>query len=133
MIEIKKLSDIRLLYNEKFLNNFLKYSYGININMITYLNSLIKFNYKKNIKLKEISDQEIMFLVNNIIIINLKFNKKLNFLLNIENLRRLKTYKYLRHINNLPVNGQRTHTNRKTKKKYFSFLNKTIKKHIFKI
>lgn len=100
--------------------------------MVNLLLTFNKFNYKKNIKIKDISDNELMNFINNIILLNLKYNKKLNFLLNIENLRRIKTYKYIRHMNNLPVNGQRTHTNRKTKKKYFSFLNKNINKHIFK-
>ena len=46
--------------------------------------------------------------------INLKLEKKIN----IEFLEKLQNYKGKRHLSNLPVNGQRTKTNAKTRKKF---------------
>jgi ribosomal protein S13 len=43
--------------------------------------------------------------------------KEKNFHLNINFLKKIKCYKGIRHVLNLPVRGQRTHTNAKTSKK----------------
>jgi ribosomal protein S13 len=133
MLEIKKLLDIRLKYNNYFLNYFIKCSYGININMLFFVLGLLKYNNIINIKVKDLNDNELTEIIHKIINLNLIYNNKLNILINIENLRKIKNYKYIRHISNLPVNGQRTHTNRKTKRHYLKFVNKNINKHIFKI
>jgi ribosomal protein S13 len=133
MLEIKKLLDIRLKYNNYFLNYFIKCSYGININMLFLILSLLKYNNIMNIKVKDLNDNELTEIIYKIINLNFIYNNKLNILTNIENLRKIKNYKYIRHISNLPVNGQRTHTNRKTKRNYLKFVNKNINKHIFKI
>lgn len=133
MLEIKKLLDVRLKYNNYFLNYFIKCSYGININMLFLILSLLKYNNIMNIKVKDLNDNELTEIIYKIINLNFIYNNKLNILTNIENLRKIKNYKYIRHISNLPVNGQRTHTNRKTKRNYLKFVNKNINKHIFKI
>lgn len=132
MFEIKKLVEIRNIYNNSNLYDFIKAAYGINFFMFNYIITLNKFNKINNIKVKNVSDSELMSMVYKIININLIYNYKLNISINIENYRKLKNYKYIRHLSNLPVNGQRTHTNRKTKRKYFSFLNKNNNKYLFK-
>ena len=129
MLEIKKLIDVRLKYNNYSLNYFIKCSYGININMLYHILSFLKYNYIINLKVKDLTDNELMEIIYKIINLNLNYSNKLNILINIENLRKIKNYKYIRHISNLPVNGQRTHTNRKTKRNYLKFVNKNINKH----
>jgi ribosomal protein S13 len=133
MFEIKKLLDVRSKYNNYYLNYFIKCSYGINISMLYGILSFLKYNNCINIKVKDLTDNELSEIINKIINLNLIYNNKLNISGNIENLRKIKNYKYIRHFSNLPVNGQRTHTNRKTKRNYFKFLNKNLNKHIFKI
>lgn len=70
-----------------------------------------KFGLKSNLKLDKkfmkrflIEDRES----------EIKFEKKKN----IEILKKLKTFKGEKHTKNLPVNGQRTKTNAKTRKKF---------------
>jgi ribosomal protein S13 len=85
------------------------------------------------LKINDLSNLELTFIINNIIKIVDIYNNKLNIILNINNLRKVKTYKYIRHVTSLPVNGQRTHTNRKTKRKFMKFVHNHVNKHIFKI
>jgi small subunit ribosomal protein S13 len=51
---------------------------------------------------------------------------------NINFLKNIKSYRGLRHRRNLPVRGQRTHTNAKTVKKKFKKVSKKQKKTIKK-
>src|SRR4051812_33332480 len=100
MLEIKKLLDVRLKYNNFFLNYFIKCSYGININMLFFVLGLLRYNNIINIKVKDLNDNELTEIIYKIINLNLIYNNKLNILINIENLRKIKNYKYIRHISN---------------------------------
>ena len=132
MFEIKNIYDIRNKYDNKSIRFFIKCSYGINNSMLNYILNICKLNGLFILKVKDISDLDLNIIVNNIIKIINFYNNKLNIIININNMRKIKTYKYIRHILNLPVNGQRTHTNRNTKKKFFKFVGNNVNKHIFK-
>jgi len=78
--------------------------YGLNINQ--------KLNLIKNSNFYNI----------NIYIEKLKLNNfKLKKLKNIQKLKNVNNYRGMRHVKNLPVRGQRTKTNAKTRKKRFVF------------
>lgn len=133
MLEIKKVSDIKQHYNNKLLIYFLKCSFGINNYMIIYLLNLCKLNKFTKLKINDLSDITLFYIINKIVKINNIYQLKLHIMSNINNLRKIKTYKYIRHVTNLPVNGQRTHTNRKTKRNFLKFVDNHKNKHIFKI
>lgn len=97
--------------------------YGINISKSKIICKNLGFNPNTNLqKLSNIKINHLIFYIEKNIKIedDLKQEKYniFNYILNI------KTYKGIRHTFGLPLNGQRTHTNRKTAKK---FKNKWIK------
>lgn len=69
-------------------------------------NNIIKIKHNKNNKLKK----TIKFITYDNTLKN-KYKKSINFFV------KLKNYKGFRHSQNLPVRGQRTHTNAKTAKR----------------
>ena len=102
---------------KKIINNF----HGINIHLLykAFIKLGLAFNkiYIKNNKIilntidykNIISFIEVSFLLNSLL--------KDKIFINIRKLRLLKGYKGMRHIYNLPVQGQRTKTNARTRKK----------------
>lgn len=74
--------------------------------------------YDYNVKANELKEKDINKL-NSIITIKYKFvvdtELKKEKYDNIQVLKDIRSYKGVRHIYNLPVNGQRTHTNAKTR------------------
>lgn len=119
------------------LNNFLNkfyYNYQINnlITNFTILNKFKKvyglnfygckqicfyFGFRYNIKVDFLTIRDLtniyLFLKNNFNFF--LFDLKLK---NVKRIKFLKTYKGWRHIFNLPVRGQRSHTNAKTRKRF---------------
>lgn len=94
--------------------------YGINLHLIYKgLSSLgisfQNFYFNKSIKLTEKEYVDLYNFLYNNFIIDLKLKDKKY--MQIKNLISLKTYKGLRHSSRLPVNGQRSKTNAKTRKK----------------
>lgn len=78
---------------------------------------LLKFKVDKNIKLKEISEaklEEIRQYIEKNIRIESDLRVEINQ--NIKRLKEIGSYRGLRHIANLPVRGQRTKTNSRTKR-----------------
>lgn len=95
--------------------------YGINLHLIfkglSYLGISYKNYYYNNKKIK-LSEKEYLdlynYLVNNYIVdLKLKDKKYMS----IKKLSSINTLKGFRHVNRLPVNGQRSKTNAKTRKK----------------
>lgn len=90
-------------------------TYGVSSKKILFLsqkvggnpaNILFKLRRFQNSFVKKNFDLEILSKLKTIIL------KRLNFFWNI------KLYRGIRHMYGLPVRGQRTHTNRKTKRKF---------------
>lgn len=97
-------------------NNF----YGINLHLIfkglSYLGISYKnFYYNKGIYLSEKEYSDLYDYLFNNYIVDLKLKDKKY--MSIKKLISLGTYKGFRHKNKLPVNGQRSKTNAKTRKK----------------
>ena len=94
--------------------------YGINIHIIKHSLTYLGFstaNLNNNNKIN-LSENQLAVLTQFILdnyLVDLKLKEFR--VMNIKTLKALKTYKGYRHIYNLPVNGQRTKTNAKTKKK----------------
>jgi len=84
-----------------------------------------KFGFTTNYKINNLTEIQIYKLINyiqkNFLIEN---HLKKDIQLNIERFIEIRSYKGKRHMYNLPVRGQRTHTNAQTSKK----LNKTFRK-----
>lgn len=131
MKEFKSLYEIRIKYNKLKIFYFLKYIYGVNLRIIKIILNFLKL--RKNILLNDINNNQLKLIIN---ILNFFLNNdiKLKILKNIEYFEKIKNFKGMRHLLNLPVKGQRTHTNRKTKKNYLKNLNnKLTNKYFIKI
>ena len=90
--------------------------YGIGLSSAIKLCSSL--GYDKNIKMKELKFKDINK-INALITIKYKFStdteSKKYIYDRIKQMITIKSYKGIRHSYNLPVNGQRTHTNAKTR------------------
>ena len=79
-----------------------------------------RLGFSNNFKVRDMSKEQILSLIklieNSTLLINNDLRKKNSTLLktSIE----IKSYRGLRRLNNLPVRGQRTHTNAKTAKRF---------------
>jgi small subunit ribosomal protein S13 len=102
---------------QSFIKKFISKNYGIGNFTCTFFSNHMGINKRikpKNLKRKQISsffkgiNQRTRHKT-------LKKNIKMNIFYLIEN----KTYKGARHKKGQPVRGQRTHTNAKTKRKFF--------------
>ena len=82
-----------------------------------------KLGFSNNLKINDLSKEQIFLLIREIdqssILINNDLKKK-NYTL-LKTLIEIKSYKGLRRLSNLPVRGQRTHTNAKTVKRLKKF------------
>ncbi|MGX7577224.1 ribosomal protein uS13 [Candidatus Vidania fulgoroideorum] len=93
----------------------LKKIYGIG----NYYSNLICNLYNiKNKKLKEINEKEQLNIMNFLKKIKIGKYLKRYIYLNIEKLIKIKCYRGIRHLKKLPVRGQNTRNNAKTRKKY---------------
>lgn len=89
--------------------------YGIGLSTSTKI--LKKLNIDRNKKIKDLTSYEVQILriFLNFFIVDIELRKNLN--LSLKKLIENKSYKGKRLLLNLPVNGQRTRTNAKTRKK----------------
>lgn len=90
--------------------------YGIGLSSAKKL--CLSLGYDQNIKMLELKDNDINKL-NALITVKYKFStdteRKKYIYDRIRQMTNMKSYKGIRHSYNLPVNGQRTHTNAKTR------------------
>jgi small subunit ribosomal protein S13 len=105
-----------LLKNKKLIYA-LKTVYGINL---TLANNICKvLGYDINMKISECRDQDLLK-ISSVINLYLKFlfsdELKKNIYDNIQKMKIIKSYKGIRHSYSLPVNGQRTRTNSRTRR-----------------
>src|SRR5579885_1588853 len=128
MKELKNIEEIRIKFNNYKLIYFLNNIYGVNLKIIKIIINYLKL--RKNILLKNISNNFLIIIIN-ILKKLLNNDIKLKILKNIEYIQKLKNYKGMRHLLNLPSNGQRTHTNRKTKRNYLNKLNNNLTNKYF--
>ena len=79
-----------------------------------------KLGFSENFKVRDMSKEQVLSLIKLIetstLLINNDLRKKTSTLL--KTLITIKAYRGLRRLNNLPVRGQRTHTNAKTAKRF---------------
>lgn len=98
--------------NEKRLEIGLTVLYGIGISSARKILDQVNISHSK--KAEELSDDEenkIRAIVESILI---EGNLKREISANIKRLKDIKSYRGIRHIKRLPVNGQRTKTNSRT-------------------
>ena len=104
-----------ILNLEKHLLIALRSIYGIGKVNSLYICKMAKIN--PHAKVKNLTDNEISTLQNTINSFETEGNLRTRIRLNIKRLIDIKSYRGLRHKSNLPVRGQRTRTNAKTRKK----------------
>ena len=101
--------------NDKHISIALTYIFGIGRSRAETI--LKKLNIEKNIKAKDISEDEIVkireYIENNYTI---EGDLRREISQNIKRLIEINSYKGIRHKRGLPVRGQRTHTNARTRK-----------------
>ena len=110
-----RLLGIDLPRNKK-IEFALTYIYGIGLATAKKIVSCSNISTER--RTDDLTTEEIITLRNNIESINLKLEgdlKRFNSL-NIKRLSDINCYRGLRHRNNLPVHGQRTRTNARTKR-----------------
>lgn len=100
---------------EKRVEYGLTYIYGIGIYSSRKILSKLKIDYNKRIK--ELSDSEVS-LIQRELDGRYKIEGELRkeVMLNIKRLQEIGCYRGIRHKRGLPVRGQRTHTNARTRK-----------------
>jgi|SaaInlStandDraft_4_1057021.scaffolds.fasta_scaffold67121_2 small subunit ribosomal protein S13 len=90
--------------------------YGVNSKKVKSLCQKFGLNpFNKNIKLKKKNNA---FVIKNFKVEEYDKNLKLQIRKNIKFLNQIRTYRGIRHNLKLPVRGQRTKTNAKTKKRF---------------
>lgn len=102
--------------NNKQLIYVLKNVYGLGL---LFSQQICKsLGYDTNVKINDLKPKDLNKL-NSIINVKYKFitgaELKKNTYDNIQQMKNIRCYKGIRHSYNLPVNGQRTHTNAKTR------------------
>ena len=110
------------LSEKKYIYYSLQKIYGLNKSQTIFICKTLGYSVNLKIKLltKEQLSNLIKFIEHSSFIINNDL-KKLNYKI-FQNLINIKSYRGLRRLNNLPVRGQRTHTNAKTVKKKFKIV-----------
>ncbi len=111
---MSRVAGINLPDNKR-LHIALTYLYGIGPSLSAKI--IHQANIKGNPKVSELSAQEIER-IREIIDRNYKVEGEARMMMaqNIKRLKEINTYRGLRHIKNLPVRGQRTRTNARTKR-----------------
>ncbi|MCD6118816.1 30S ribosomal protein S13 [bacterium] len=94
----------------------LTYIYGIGITTSRRL--LAKAGVSYDVRVKDLADDQISAIREQIIKQGIKTEGDLRkeVTLNIKRLIEIKSYRGMRHLQGLPVHGQRTHTNARTRK-----------------
>ena len=100
---------------EKRIEYGLTYIYGIGVNSARDILTKLKIDYSKRVK--TLTDSEVAAIqheLNNSYKIEGELRKEV--MMNIKRLQDIGCYRGLRHKRGLPVRGQRTHTNARTRK-----------------
>lgn len=99
---------------QKKVNIALTYIYGIGQSNVQNLLKQAKVDGDK--RARDLNNDEVSRLARIIDKINVEGNLRKQVRENIQRLRRINSYRGMRHTNNLPVRGQRTKTNSRTKR-----------------
>jgi len=102
------------LPNDKKVEYALCYIYGIG--HTTSLNILKKLNVDGNIRVKKLTEEQITAIREAVGKRKVEGALRTEFTMNIKRLMDIGSYKGLRHRRGMPVNGQRTKTNARTRK-----------------
>ena len=98
--------------NEKRLEIGLTILYGVGISSARKMLDKINISYSKKAKdLTEEEESKIRAIIDDVMI---EGNLKREISANIKRLKDIKSYRGIRHLKRLPVNGQRTKTNSRT-------------------
>ncbi|QJC34546.1 30S ribosomal protein S13 [Enterobacteriaceae endosymbiont of Donacia crassipes] len=100
----------------------LKHIYGIGTSNAIYICK--KINISQDIKINTLSEKKIDLLRNTISKFRIEGDLRRSINLNIKRLIDLGCYRGLRHRKGLPVRGQRTKTNARTRKKLHKYFKK---------
>lgn len=104
-----------VLNSDKHLSIALRSIYGIGKVNSLYICKIS--NVSASIKVKDLKENEISKIQNIVSDFEVEGNLRTRIRLNIKRLIDIKSYRGMRHKSNLPVRGQRTKTNAKTRKK----------------
>lgn len=103
--------------NEKKINKALYKIYGIGKNLNLQICDLLGISSNIRVKqLKNLQIEDLIFLINQNYIFGSELKRKSRQ--NIKRLIKIASYRGFRHIQGLPVRGQRTHTNSQTIRKF---------------
>jgi small subunit ribosomal protein S13 len=109
LLTLNTNDNVKLIYS-------LRNIYGIGLLSAKKICSSLGFDV--NTKMTDLKEEDLNK-INALINVKYKFStdseKKKNTYDNIQHMKNIKCYKGVRHSYNLPVNGQRTHTNAKTR------------------
>jgi len=109
ILNLNTTDNVKLIYN-------LRSIYGIG-----YLFSkkiCASLGYDVNVKMRDLTQQDLNK-INALVNVKFKFSidaeRKKNTYDNVQQMKNIKCYKGVRHSYNMPVNGQKTHNNAKTR------------------
>jgi len=109
LLNLNNNENSKLIYN-------LKNVYGIGLFSAKKICTSLGYDY--DIKMKNLKSQDLKK-INALINVKYKFSidseRKKNTYDKIQHMKNIKSYKGIRHSYNMPVNGQKTHNNAKTR------------------
>ena len=100
--------------NDKRVVISLTYIYGIGLT--TSKKILAKVNIDENIRVKNLTEEQLTAIRGEVALIKVEGDLRREVALNIKRLQEVGCYRGLRHRRGLPVHGQRTRTNARTRK-----------------
>ena len=100
--------------NDKRVVISLTYIYGIGLT--TSKKILAKVNIDENIRVKNLTEEQLTAIRGEVTLIKTEGDLRREVALNIKRLQEVGCYRGLRHRRGLPVHGQRTRTNARTRK-----------------
>lgn len=100
--------------NDKRVVISLTYIYGIGLT--TSKKILAKVNIDENIRVKNLTEEQLTAIRGEVALIKTEGDLRREVALNIKRLQEVGCYRGLRHRRGLPVHGQRTRTNARTRK-----------------
>lgn len=102
------------LPNEKRIEAALPYIYGIGAKLSSTI--LAKCQIDPNIRTKNLTEDQVTKIQKTIEVYKIEGDLRREIQANIKRLQEIGSYRGLRHAKNLPVRGQRTRTNARTKR-----------------
>ena len=100
--------------NDKRVVISLTYIYGIGLTKNKKI--LAKVNIDENIRVKNLTEEQLTAIRGEVALIKVEGDLRREVALNIKRLQEVGCYRGLRHRRGLPVHGQRTRTNARTRK-----------------